>query len=424
LAYVGLADAYLTLGANFRGGLPTDESNALAEPPLARALELDGGLGQAYATLGLLRQQQGNSQAAEQAFDQAISLQPSYSRVFLLYGRLRLRQGRHEEALALFQQALVLDPFSAPINYSIALVLNDSGEFGKAMERYLQVIEIEPDHAFAYVYIAAIYYLVYGRVDESLIWYQKAAENDALSPSLQAVQAIAWLELGDPVSARMWVDKGRELGPNTYWTVWASLLLDSYVGDEMAAQRDARTLLEISPQDWGALNLLSNADLAAGRNEVARSRYARAYRELTEPEIPEVNIFNYQVAVDLALVLQRMGETGRAGDLLDGSLEVIKTIPRLGTNGYWITDVRILALQKRPQQALSALRQAIDEGWRFLAWYLLEHDPTLDSIRGEPEFQRLYAELQSNLAVQARRVQELKASGELSPLEGDARTDK
>ena len=57
LAYVGLADAYLTLGGNFYGGLTTDESNALAEPPLVRALELNHGLGQAYATLGLLRQQ-------------------------------------------------------------------------------------------------------------------------------------------------------------------------------------------------------------------------------------------------------------------------------------------------------------------------------------------------------------------------------
>ena len=39
LAHVGLADAYLTLSASFFGGLSADESVALAEPPLARALE-------------------------------------------------------------------------------------------------------------------------------------------------------------------------------------------------------------------------------------------------------------------------------------------------------------------------------------------------------------------------------------------------
>ncbi|MDH3351134.1 MAG: tetratricopeptide repeat protein, partial [Gammaproteobacteria bacterium] len=101
LAYVGLADAYLTLGANFLGGLPVDESNALAEPPLSRALILDENSGEAHATLGLLRQQQGDLQAAEQAFKQAIALQPNYARVFRLYGRLRARQGRSEEAMEL-----------------------------------------------------------------------------------------------------------------------------------------------------------------------------------------------------------------------------------------------------------------------------------------------------------------------------------
>ena len=204
------------------------------------------------------------------------------------------------------------------------------------------------------------------------------------------------------------------MGPKTFWPVWASLLLNLYAGDDEAAQRDARTLFEVYPRNWGALNLLRNSDLAAGRYEVARSRYARVYRELTEPEVPEVNRSNYVAAVDLALVLLHLDEQDRANDLLDGSLRVIDTLPRLGINGYWITDVRIFSLQQRPERALDALRQAIDEGWRILAWYYLEHDPNLDSIRGEPAFQRLYAELQEDLAAQARHLHDLKASGELS----------
>ena len=202
LAHVGLADAYLTLGTNYFGGLPTDESNALAEPPLVRALELDHDLGQAYATLGLLRQQQGNVQAAEQAYQQAIALQPSYARVFRLYGRLRRLQGRDDDAMGLLEKASSLDPFSAPVNFDIARLYNESGHFEEALTRYRRVVEIEPDHAFAYVYIAAIHFLVFGQVDKSLIWYQKAAENDALSPSLQAAQAMAYLELGDSDSAK------------------------------------------------------------------------------------------------------------------------------------------------------------------------------------------------------------------------------
>ena len=163
-------------------------------------------------------------------------------------------------------------------------------------------------------------------------------------------------------------------------------------------ETDARKLLEAYPRNWGSLFLLRNDDLAAGRYDVARSRYARAFRELTEPEVPQVDASNYRAAVDLALVLIRMREQERANDLLKGCLEVIETLPRHGINGYWITDVRVYSLQQRPQQALAALSQAIDEGWRVFSWLYLQHDPNLDAIRNEPEFRRLHERLHADLA--------------------------
>ncbi|MGB5490482.1 MAG: tetratricopeptide repeat protein [Woeseiaceae bacterium] len=414
LAYIGLADAYLTLGANFLGGLSNDESNALAEPPLKQSLVLDPSSGEAQAVLGLLRLQQGNIEGAEQAYSRAIELQPNSARAFRLYGRLRSLQGRNEEAMELLQKALRLDPFSAGVIFDIGRYYDSSGQFDEALEWYLRVLEIEPDHAFSYVYIAAIHFLVYGRADDSLVWYQKAARNDALSPSLQSAQAIAYLELGDPDSAKEWVDRGLELEAKAFWPLWTSVLHSLYTGNDAAAQADARTMLELYPQNWGSLHVLRNADLVAGRYEVARSRFKIAFRELIEPVVPNVTVYNYSSAVDLALVLIHLGEQDRADDLLERSLQVIKTLPRLGTDGYWISDVRIFALQQRPQRALEALREAIDDGWGFLSWFYLEQDPNLELIRGEPAFQQMYAEVQADLAAQAMRVQDLRASGELS----------
>jgi tetratricopeptide (TPR) repeat protein len=413
LAYVALADAYLRLSANFLGGLPSDESAALAEPPLVRALALNESLPEAHVTLGLLRQVQGNEEAAEQAYEKSIALNPAYPRAWRLYGRLRWQQGRLEEAMDLMRNALRLDPNSTPVSYDIARLYDESGYFEEAMAGYLRVIEIEPNHAFAYVYIAAIHYLVYGRVDESLVWYQKAANHDALSPSLQSAQAMGYLELGDPDSAKEWVDRGLKLKSRTFWPLWTSLLHSVYVGDQKAAQTSARAMLELNPRWWGALHVLRNFDLAAGRYEAARSRYARAFRELTEPEVPKVDPSNFRAAIDLALVLLLLDEKDRANDLLEGSLRLIGTMPRLGINGYDICDVRILALQQRPERALDALREAVDGGWRLWSWFYLENDPNLNSIRDEPEFQRLYAKLRADLAIQAQHVQQLQASGEL-----------
>lgn len=413
LAHVGLADAYLTLSANFMAGMEARESTALAEPLLIRALDIEPALGEAYASLGLLRQLQQNFLAAEEAFHEAIKLRPSYARVFMLLGRLKFGQGYPEEGYEWLQKALALDPYSIPVNSDIARYHDLTGDFETALTRYHRIIEFDPDHAFTYVYIAAIHYLVYGQVDESLIWYQKAAEHDELSPSLASGQAIAYLEIGDASSARVFVERALEMSPRTFWPLWTSYLLNLYIGDEDAAERDARTMLEVYPKNWGALNYLRNADIADGRYEVAASRYARTFPELTNYEEPAVDRSNYRAAVDLALVLIYLGQHDRANDLLERSLAVCETIPRLGTDGYWIADVEAYVLQNRPEIALAALREAIDLGWRYLSWYYLDLSPNLDSIRDTVEFKRLRKLISDDMSAQAVRTRELRESGDL-----------
>jgi TolB-like protein/Tfp pilus assembly protein PilF len=413
LAHVGLADAYLTLTANFMAGMEATESTALAEPLLMRALDLEPDLGEAYASLGLVRQLQNNTTAAEWAYRTAMELRPNYSRVFRLLGRLKLRQGFDQEGHELLLKALAIDPYSVPVNFDIARYDDVKGDFESALERYRRIIEFEPDHAFSYVYIAAIHYLAFGRADESLIWYQKAVEHDALSPSLASAQAIAYLELGDAEAARVFVDRAMGMSPRTFWPLWTSVLLNAYVGDEEMAGMHARTLHEVYPRNWGALKFLRNADVAEGRFEVAASRYARVFPELTEHEEPQVNAQNLAAAVDLAMVLQHLDQTERAGDLLRGAHAAMKTLPRLGTEGFWISDVQAYALQGREDKALAALREAIDEGWRTLAWFYLDLDPNLESIRGAAEFERLRASIEVDMAAQALRAEQLRASGDL-----------
>jgi hypothetical protein len=122
-----------------------------------------------------------------------------------------------------------------------------------------------------------------------------------------------------------------------------------------------------------------------------------------------------RAARDADLQLTWPGERERADLLLDRSLEYIQTIPRLGL-GYWIADVYIYALRGEKQKALAALRQAIDEGWRSMWWYLLKHDPILESLHDEPEYQAMVAEIEADMAAQLARVREMERNGELEPI--------
>ena len=53
------------------------------------------------------------------------------------------------------------------------------------------------------------------------------------------------------------------------------------------------------------------------------------------------------------------------------------------------------------QLALTTLRQAIDEGWCVGWWYYLELEPSLESIRNEPEFQAMLAVIKADTRVRA-----------------------
>jgi hypothetical protein len=154
----------------------------------------------------------------------------------------------------------------------------------------------------------------------------------------------------------------------------------------------------------------------AGRYTEARAAFERIAPELLNEDSPKINNRNYRAAIDLALILSKTGEQQRADWLIENSHQYIQQIPRLGRFGYGIADVQIYAVQGDKQKALSALQQAIDEGWRIDWWYFLKYDPILESLHDEPEFQAMVAEIEADMAEQLARVREMEKNGELEPI--------
>ena len=81
--------------------------------------------------------------------------------------------------------------------------------------------------------------------------------------------------------------------------------------------------------------------------------------------------------------------------------------------------MQIYALQGDKQKALSALRQAINEGWRSSWWYFLKYDPILKSLHDEPEYQAMVAEIEADMAAQLARVREMEQAGEIAAIPRD-----
>ena len=72
----------------------------------------------------------------------------------------------------------------------------------------------------------------------------------------------------------------------------------------------------------------------------------------------------------------------------------------MGYLGYAVNDVRIHALRGDKSLALAKLREAEQAGWRFLWRYYRDYDSSLASIRNEPEFKAVFADIERDVAQQ------------------------
>jgi TolB-like protein/Tfp pilus assembly protein PilF len=418
LAYVGLSDAVVL--QNVYGNLPENEMLARVEPLLNKALALDENLGEAHTSLGGLRYHAKNYDDAESEFKLALELNPNYATTYHWYGTLLIDGfDRVTESFAMMSKAVELDPFSCSININLGIQHDVLGDFDAALRQYHRVVELDPEYAIVYPHIGFIYWQAHGDLVTALPWFMKGIEFSTASPNYPAYLGLLYLDLGDDSQAEYWIEKAMELGPSAYRPNIAKALFALHRGDYESMAAHAAKAMDLNPNvwwSWAALAQLRNDDLRAGRIDEACKRYELAYPALAEVEECRINRTNFRVAIDYALVLEKSGNQERAQALLDCCMSFVRTIPRMGQEGYWISDSAIYALRGDTGAALTALREAIDQGWRASWWYHLKHDPNFDSIRDEPEFQAMVKEIESDMTTQLARTHEPGANREFAAI--------
>ncbi|MDH3806769.1 MAG: tetratricopeptide repeat protein, partial [Gammaproteobacteria bacterium] len=397
-AYAGLADSALLLLNNHQAISP-DEAFDVAGTSLDNALSLNPELADAHASLGLLKHKMWEEtrsgpglEEAEACFVSALQLNPNNASAYMWFGSTRAAQQRIEEAIELFHESLRVDPLGKIPYANLPGLYALRGQNDEAVDLYVKAIEIHPEWPTAYQNLAQ-HLQGLGRMDEAVAWGMKGLELST-DPIGGASMVGAYIEFGD-------YDKVAEL----FVGVTAGHpLYELGLGMEKAFQGDFAGAIEIiensiegleNPRQF-QLSLIAAFAVFAGDFDKARK-----YAELRNPEFvadadPEVDAFNVGNLIRYAFILQNLGENKRADTLLETAMNVVRTLPRIGLAGHGIRDVQILALQGKTLEALAALRDAIDEGFRGTVasnGWPLAIDPYLNSLRGQPGFQAMVSEL-------------------------------
>jgi len=143
LAYTGLADAYAVMA--LLEFVPPKEAFPKAREAARKALEIDGKLAEAHASLGLVSfQYDWDWQGAEKELKRAIELNPNYAPAHQFFADYLKAMGRFDEALGEMGRARALDPLSLAINTGVGHVLYLSRQYDRAIEHYRNVVKLDP----------------------------------------------------------------------------------------------------------------------------------------------------------------------------------------------------------------------------------------------------------------------------------------
>ena len=151
LAYVGIADSFGILGVY--GFMQPSQAYGQAKTAAEKALTLDPGLAEAYASLGWIAMwYDWNWSAAESLFLKAIQMRPDYSSAYLWYGNLLLAFGRFDEALTQMRKAAALEPVEPAPAVHVGWSLHMGRRYDEAIEELRKVIASDPTFSLAYVW--------------------------------------------------------------------------------------------------------------------------------------------------------------------------------------------------------------------------------------------------------------------------------
>ncbi|HEX7295495.1 MAG TPA: tetratricopeptide repeat protein, partial [Pyrinomonadaceae bacterium] len=148
LAYLGIADLYAF----------TYETK-VAEDALAKAIELDPSLHEAYATRGFLQMfHHWDWEGADRSLSRAIQLAPNSSKAHHWYGVYLSIQGRFDEARREMERALELDPTALVIMTDLAELHYFKSDYQRAETELQKVLAIDPSFLNARLNLVKVRY--------------------------------------------------------------------------------------------------------------------------------------------------------------------------------------------------------------------------------------------------------------------------
>ena len=285
-----------------------------ALPLYQRAVELDPNFAMAYARLGTVYSNLGQSELAEKNREKAFELRDRASEHEKLYimSHYYVDSGQLEKgitALELYKQTYPRD--STPYN-NLAVVYIMMGQYENALDNARRSVQLDPDSASGYSNVAFAYAGL-NRLDEAKATLNQALQRKAGAAVVHSSLAvIAWLE-GDPAGVERELDLMKNDPQSDFTETGMRSAMAAYAGQLNAArtfgqkQRDAAQRLGFKEAVAGEYSQEASIEAIFADKARAIEDVAQALKLSQSPNV----VLNCATALALA------GENARAAKLAD-----------------------------------------------------------------------------------------------------------
>jgi len=158
-----------------------DTAAALAE--LARAIQDNPRLTQAYLSMGEIHRQTGNYEAMETAYARATRVEPNNFEAVYGHGLALQLLNRLTDAVREYIRALQIKPNDRDANLNLATAYLQLGEAQQALPYAKRAVEVDVEHGPGRVNLGAVYAAL-NRHREAVLEFEAAANRMDLTPEL------------------------------------------------------------------------------------------------------------------------------------------------------------------------------------------------------------------------------------------------
>ena len=227
LAYDSLAELYWYLG--FFGGQPPREAFSRSTWHALRALELDDGLGETHALLGMLRKELDyNWPEVDRELRRAFDLNPESPLVRLRHAICALLpHGRVEEAVAEIERVLESDSLSIFVRWWLAVMAYLAHQPERAVEEGRHMIALDPNHFLGH-WALGVGHQGAGAGTEAVAALERSHQLSGGMPFTRGFLSLVYGQTGRCDDARALIDQGTQAASTGYVAPFTVAL--GYVG--------------------------------------------------------------------------------------------------------------------------------------------------------------------------------------------------